>query len=89
MFAAWLSQQTRTVRQLADDLGISRWTIYHLRNGYCQPSIEVAKRIAQESRPFDPVTGERGDPAVPVDSWPPGKPRTRKSKPTKRRQAKA
>lgn len=87
-FAVWLASQPKSVRQIADELGLTRWTVYHLRNGYHQPSLEVAKKIAEMSRPRDPATGETvGDPAVPESSWPPAKPRPAKSrrKSTRRR----
>jgi DNA-binding XRE family transcriptional regulator len=87
-FATWLSSQSRSVREIANLLGLTRWTIYHLRNGYHQPSLEVAKKIAEMSRPVDPATGAVGDPAVPEASWPPPIPRNPKPK-SKTRKAKS
>lgn len=87
-FAVWLSGQTKSVAEIALALGLTRWTIYHLRNGYHQPSLEVAKKIAELSRPRDPGTGEvTGDPAVPAESWPPPRPRTKRPRTTRRRRA--
>lgn len=84
-FAVWLASQPKSVAAIADELGLTRWTIYHLRNGYHQPSLEVAKKIAELSRPRDPATGEvTGDPAVPAESWPPPRPRA-KNRTTRRR----
>lgn len=86
-FARWLAGQTRTVPEIATELKVSRWAIYNLRSGYYRPSLEMATKIAELSRPRDAAGEPIGDPAVPMDTWPEPKPRTtrRKRKPAPRR----
>ncbi len=84
-FAAWLAVQPRTVRQLAEELGVSQWTIYHLRDGYARPSLELANRLAELSRVPDPETGELGQPMLPPHIWPAPAPRSVPQPPRRRK----
>jgi len=58
-FSRWLKRSKINVRQVAEDLGLTRWAVYNLRSGHHKPSLEVANAIAELSG------GE-----VPADSWP-------------------
>lgn len=53
------SQPSRTMAEVADDLGVSRPFLYGLLDGSRQPSLDVAQRI-------DAATGGQ----VPITSWP-------------------
>lgn len=57
-FAAWLKSQARPVADVATELGISRWTVYKLREGSHQPRLGLAQAIAVMSAG-----------AVPESSW--------------------
>ena len=59
-FTAWLQGQATPIKEIAQQLGMSRWAVYHLRNGYHRPSLDVAQRI-------EVLSGG----AVPMSSWPP------------------
>jgi DNA-binding XRE family transcriptional regulator len=78
-FAVWLSSQPLTVAAVAEELGVTKWAVYHLRSSYNRPSLELANKIAE-------LSGGQ----VPSDSWPPAnRPAPAKRKPKPRRPAAA
>lgn len=66
-FADWLAKSHTKPGTLAKELKVSASSIYNLRNGYFGPGRDLAVKIATLS-----------EGAVPVDSWPPARPRKRK-----------